>query len=131
MPQTGCVWRHEFAREPGLVVLRVYGTATAEGMAKTLRALEAEYRSWTERQAIAFDLSEMESIGAAERAQVAEFRKRHPHLIADSVVRAAYLVPGPLLRGALTAITWIKPSPVEVRVFDSLDRARGWLLRGG
>lgn len=44
-----------------------------------------------------------------------------------SLVRASAVVSSSaLVRGALTALTWLRPLPYPVKVFSAVDEARAW-----
>ncbi len=60
---------------------------------------------------------------AQERALIAAWMQRDFQLMQDTAVGVGFVIDGPLLRGALTAVFWLARTPVPYRVHGTLEQA--------
>ncbi|MEM6958453.1 MAG: hypothetical protein AAF411_20865 [Myxococcota bacterium] len=98
--------------QSGVVVVRVEGEATLEDVRGATATLLAEYRSWERPRTLVVDLSELEPVGAKIRQEFAAWRRRHRPVFKTSVYAGVFVVPTALLRGVLTAVSWVQPTNV-------------------
>ena len=67
------------------------------------------------------------AIGAQERKKLTEWFDVSGPLAAGHHFGIAVLLTSPLVRGALKAVTWMKPVPVPIKPFESLTDAAPWV----
>jgi hypothetical protein len=56
----------------------------------------------------------------------AEWMRQHDAAIRERVVALAFVLPSAVMRGALRAILWMQPMPVQHRVFATVAEAVEW-----
>lgn len=67
------------------------------------------------------------AIGASERKKLTEWFDVSGPLAGEHHYGIAVLLNNPIVRGALKAVTWVKPVPVPIKPFASLADAAPWL----
>ena len=89
---------------------------------RDLRALAARRA----RSAQLYDLSRADSLSASQRRFVAAWNVRNEALLRATTLAYVFVIESMLLRGAVTAIFWIKPPPVPHQTCASLEEALVW-----
>jgi hypothetical protein len=64
-----------------------------------------------------------------QRAMIAEHAKRHDARTRQRCVGIAFVFDSLVMRGALTAIMWLKPPVVDSKVFSNVEDALTWTRR--
>jgi len=63
---------------------------------------------------------------ATQRKLQADWINDHAALLGASCLGIAFVIPSPLVRGALTAIFWVAQMPIPHTVHGTLSQAVGW-----
>jgi hypothetical protein len=79
-----------------------------------------------ERYAIVVDASRSGVIDSAQRKLQAEWMLQHERELRLFCAGIAFVITNPLVRGALTAITWLSPLPMPSIVVDRRESAISW-----
>lgn len=89
---------------------------------EALRALRAG------RRVVALlDLSQVKSSDPRRRQRASQFLSEHAGLIAERTVAWGFLIPNPVVRGAITAIRWVGSFPVPIKMFAERFECEQWL----
>jgi len=75
-------------------------------------------------RALIYDASNCTSVSASQRRMKAEWMKQNRATISHCTAGIAFVLPGALVRGVLTAILWMSPLPAPHAVVASLDEAQ-------
>ncbi len=78
------------------------------------------------RNAAVFDATEAGHLPARQRRMQAEWLKTHRSMLQRYSVGSAFVMPSPIVRGALTAILWITDMPGPHTVVESRELAEAW-----
>ena len=108
-----------------LLLVRFDGAVDDDGF----RAYLQQLTSWLdrgERYAIVLDARTATPPQAAQRRMQADMMKAEHVRLGKLCVGGAFVIPSPLVRGALTAILWIQPLPWEHTVVADLTTAEAW-----
>lgn len=73
------------------------------------------------------DISRVVKSEARNRKRIAQAMEELAELMKTRCVGQAYVVERPMIRAALTAVTWLRSAPWPVRVFARRDEAATWL----
>ncbi|MCB9658762.1 MAG: STAS/SEC14 domain-containing protein [Polyangiales bacterium] len=65
--------------------------------------------------------------GAADRRRMADIVRDHDQAAGHNICASAVVTDSTLMRGVLTAVSWIHATPYELRAFSDDDQARAWL----
>lgn len=79
-----------------------------------------------ERYAIVVDASRSGVIDSAQRKLQAEWMLQHERELRLFCAGIAFVITNPLVRGALTAITWLSLPPMPSTVVNRRDTAVAW-----
>ena len=79
-----------------------------------------------ERYAIVVDATRASVIDSAQRKLQAEWMQRRDRDLRTFCLGTAFVITNPLVRGALTAITWLSPLPMPSTVTDRRETAIAW-----
>lgn len=93
------------------------------------RAYLGQLTAWLdrgERYAIVLDARTATPPPAAQRRMQADMMKSEHTRLNKLCVGGAFVIPSPLVRGALTAILWIQPLPWEHTVVADVETAEAW-----
>ena len=75
------------------------------------------------------DTSRMTQVSAKQRRSSADHVARVRNLMRERVAGIAFVVPNPLIRGALTAIAWLVSFPFLYETFKTREEAIAWAER--
>jgi hypothetical protein len=78
------------------------------------------------RLVVLTDLSQVVDSDSRRRQRIAQFLSEHKRLIASHVIAWGFVANG-VLRGALTALSWVGAFPVTMSVFGSRAHCEAWL----
>ena len=73
------------------------------------------------------DLAPAPNVHATMRRELVMAMERHDALFRSMIIAAAQVVRSPLVRGAMTAVNWIRPPPFPARSFGDEESAYVWL----
>lgn len=93
-----------------------------------LRASDELIRPREARYALLVDCGLKPQLTPRQRSRQAEYLAEREPLMRRYCAGQAYVITSSINRGFLRAIFWLSPPPVEYRVFESVYRAREWLL---
>jgi hypothetical protein len=79
-----------------------------------------------ERYALVVDASRAATIDSAQRKLQAEWMLQHDRELRTFCVGIAFVITNPLVRGALTAISWLSPMPMPTTVTERREPAVAW-----
>ena len=79
-----------------------------------------------QRLVVLTDLSQVVDSDSRRRQRIAQFLSEHKSLIASHVIAWGFVANG-VLRGALTALSWMRAFPVPMNVFGSRVHCESWL----
>ena len=102
------------------------GTLSDEQYGNYLKELVA-LPNRQEKFGLILDGTSLDTLSAKQRLMSAEELKKHREALAAYCVGMVFLVRNKLLQGALTAIFWVQPPPVETLVRVELQVAVAWL----
>ena len=114
-----------------VIIRRVLGLPSNEQMAAQLRATAEHMRACAaerRRTVTIVDLAQADQAPAVQRKMQAAWVAENEALLREVSLGTAFVVPSALVRGALTAIFWIKPPPHEYALCPSFDEAVDWAL---
>ena len=77
--------------------------------------------------ALLVDLSRVARSEARNRKRIAQAMEELADLMKTRCVGQAYVVERPMIRAALTAVTWLRSAPWPMRVFGKGAEAEAWL----
>ena len=78
------------------------------------------------RLVVLTDLSQVVDSDSQRRKRIAQFMSEHKTLMATHIIAWGFVANG-VLRGALTALTWVRAFPVPTNVFGSRVQCEAWL----
>lgn len=118
--------------EPDVLLIVALGQTSGADITERQRFIESALHD-RRRVAIVFDASRSGERSATQRLEWARWIERHHRTISRFVAGCAFVVPNPLVRGIVTAVSWLRPLPcphtlVEVRQ-EAMLCARRWLGR--
>ncbi len=117
--------------DPIRLLVQVSAT-TDENLREHLAAQSAdlEHLLATERRTlIVIDASLGPRPTATQRKMRADWINTEAERLAKTCVGVAFVVPSPLVRGALTAIFWVAQLPVPHTVHGSIEKALAWAIQ--
>jgi hypothetical protein len=86
------------------------------------------------RYAVVCDMSEGAVPPPAQRAAQAQWEKANYGALQAICLGVAFVVPNPLIRGAVTAFSWLRSSPYEHKfcstMAEAMSVAKEWLGQG-
>ncbi len=82
-----------------------------------------------ERFVYSADFSSVEASDPRNRARVALFLRECAEPIKRHIIAWGIVAPRPLMRGAITAVTWLGQFPVTTRVFAERTECDDWLAQ--
>jgi hypothetical protein len=114
-----------------VIIRRVSGLLSNEQMAAQLRATTEHMRACAaehRRTITIVDLAQADQAPAVQRQMQASWIAENEALLREVSLGTAFVVPSALVRGALTAIFWLKRPPHEHALFATFDEAVDWAL---
>jgi hypothetical protein len=63
-----------------------------------------------------------------QRQKQADWMTKHASALRERNVCIAFVIDNAIVRGALTAILWLQPTPAPHKVFGDMDAAERWVL---
>jgi hypothetical protein len=109
-----------------LLRLRYVGDFSDAELATFLRELEAVLELPGRKVAV-FDLTEASAGSATQRQAQAAWIGKYERVLARDFAAAALVTDSAIIRGAVTAIFWIRPLPFPTRVTATVKSAEEWL----
>ena len=79
-----------------------------------------------QRLVVLTDLSKVVDSDSRRRQRLAQFMSEHKTLMAEHIIAWGFVANG-VLRGALTALSWVRAFPVPMNVFGSRVHCEAWL----
>lgn len=110
-----------------LVLIRFEGTLSDEELAGYLAQLTREVISQRQPYGMIFDAQRVAGVTAKQRRMQAEWMAEHEDALRRHSVGNAFVITSPLIRGALTAILWVRPMPGEHVVVSTVQEAERWV----
>ena len=77
--------------------------------------------------AVVIDAREVGRIPATQRRGIMDWIKRDTQHLRANCAGGAMIFASPLQQGLWTAISWVTPSPIPVKIFRDLASAEAWL----
>lgn len=77
------------------------------------------------------DANGMEVPNAEVRRHFVDFSTANSVLVTRLCQGEAYVIPSPLVRGALTAVMWLAPFKHPHKVFGTMEEGEAWLMAIG
>lgn len=108
-----------------LLLVRFDGAVDDDAFRGYLQELTA-WLDRGQRYAIVLDARTASPPPAHQRRMQADMIKAEAKRLKQLCVGGAFVIPSPLVRGALTAILWIQPLPWEHTVVADLEAAEAW-----
>ncbi len=109
-----------------LVVIRWRAETNDEDIERYIER-SLEHLSRAEPHVILHDARMARGLGAAQRKKFAQHIKEHEHAIRAHSAAVAMVSESGLIRGMVTAVGWIFPTPCPQRAFSTLGEATDWL----
>ena len=78
------------------------------------------------RLVVLTDLSKVTQSDSARRKRIAQFMSEHKSLLSTHIIAWGFVANG-VLRGALTALSWVHAFPMPTSVFGSRLHCEAWL----
>ncbi len=116
---------YTFQTEGAVKVVEFVGVLDDAAFRSYLREYDA-LLARRERYAVVVDASRSGVIDSAQRKLQAEWMQQHDRELRLFCAGVAFVITNPLVRGALTAITWLSPLPMPSTVVDRRDAALAW-----
>ncbi len=91
-----------------------------------------ELKAWVdrgERYAMLVDATSAGVPGSAQRRMQTDFMESYQQKLKRLCVGAAFVIPAPLVRGALIAMLWVQPLPFPHKVVADVAAADAWCLQ--
>lgn len=122
------------ARWP-LLYVRFRGSADVAIWDGYLEALTRVITQRPGKRVMIMDATECGMVSAAARRKQAEWMAKYDDNTRMFTMGIAFVLPSPLLRGALTAVFWLQPLPCPYAVVKdvptAMERCEAWLLPHG
>ena len=109
-----------------LLRLRYVGKFTDADLGKFLHELEA-ILALPGRKAAVFDLTEAGTGSPTQRQTQAAWIGKHESVLARDFAAAAIVTDSAIIRGAVTALFWLRPLPFPTHVTATAQLAEEWL----
>jgi hypothetical protein len=122
----GRKWSVDTTRWPILVVTQHAPQLTDQERKEALDATDRAVDTGGGLYAVIHDSRFAEALSPKQRAMIADFGRRNEQRTRERCVGTAFVFDSVVMRAALTAISWLKPQVVEIKVFATLDEAHGW-----
>jgi len=109
------------------VVYYVYDGPLSAAELKAYLAKQEQLIGRNKKYVVVADFSSGEVPPPAQRAAQADFDKRHADVTAKLCLGVAFVVPGALMRGAITAYTWIVGSVYPMKICATRAEAQAYV----
>lgn len=110
--------------DPDLLTVRFSGTVDDASFQRYLDAVYTRMKAG-KRYALLIDALDAAVPPPPQRRMQIDFTaKHHERMVVCCGI--AFVIGSPLVRGALTAILWFQPMPVEHAIVASVDEASSW-----
>lgn len=119
---------HVDASRLPLVVLRFEGAPSDEEFSRYLDEVAREVFALDRPHGMLVDAARLTSMSAKQRRMQADWMAKHDATVRRNSAGNALVITSPLIRGALTAILWIRPMPSEHVVVSTYAEAEHWIL---
>lgn len=114
-----------------LVRLSLRGAVTLAVARAMTAALDERVFQRKQPYRLLIDANGMEVPNAEVRRHFVDFSSANSLLVTRLCQGEAYVIPSPLVRGALTAVTWLAPFKHPHRVFATMEEGEAWLTELG
>jgi hypothetical protein len=111
-----------------LVVIRFEGAPSDDEFVRYLDDVAREVFALDRPHGMVIDAARMTSMSAKQRRMQADWMEKHDASVRRNSVGNAMVITSPLIRGALTAILWIRPMPGEHVVVSTFAEAERWII---
>ncbi len=111
-----------------LVVLRFEGSPSDEEFSRYLDQVAREVFALDRPHGMVVDAARLTSMSAKQRRMQAEWMEKHDATVRRNSVGNALVITSPIIRGALTAILWIRPMPGDHVVVSTYGEAERWIV---
>jgi hypothetical protein len=118
-------FHYDDTRAP-MVVITSSGDSTNEEFDAYLTTMTKLLQK-RQRYGIVLDARRSARPSPVQRQKQADWMKRYAAEIRAYNVGIGFVIDNAIVRGALTAILWLQPTPAPHRVFASLDAAERWV----
>ena len=108
-----------------LLRIKFHGSVDDDEFQRYLDAVKTQMMSGR-RYALVLDALDAAVPTPPQRRLQAEFIAEHRAQMATACVAVAFVIGNSLVRGALTAILWFQPMPVQHAVFGNVAAAEDW-----
>ena len=78
---------------------------------------------------VVIDAREVGRIPATQRRGIMDWITRDKHHLRVNCAGGALILASPLQQGLWTAISWVTPSPIPVKIFRELEPAEAWVRK--
>jgi hypothetical protein len=109
-----------------LVVVRFVGDIADHELTSYLAEMESRVLARRQTSATVMDATLVRSVTARQRRMQAEWMEKHEEALARVSVGSAFVITSAMVRGALTAILWLKPMPTPHVVVSTVAEAEAW-----
>lgn len=118
-----------------LIYVRFRGSVDGPVMDQYLSDLTRAITQRPGKRAMVMDATECGMVSAAARKKQADWMLEYDENTRLFTMGIAFVLPSPLLRGALTAVLWLQPLPCPYAVVKDVatgeDRCASWLAPHG
>jgi len=83
--------------------------------------------SASDRLGVIIDLSLVQSSEPRRRQLAGQFLQQHRERVVAHTVAWGFVIPNPIIRGAVTAIGWVGSFPVPMKMFSEFYECRHWV----
>jgi hypothetical protein len=118
-------FRYDDSRAP-LLVVTSSGNSTNEEFDAYLKIM-TEMLGRHPRYGIIMDARQSARPSPTQRQKQADWMKQHAATIRARNVGIGFVIDNAIVRGALTAILWLQPTPAPHKVFASVEAAERWV----
>jgi len=89
----------------------------------------SEWARRGEPYAVVIDAREVGRVPATQRKGITQWIERDRQHLKVNCAGGALIFSSPIQQGLWTAISWVTPSPIQVKVFREVASAESWLLQ--
>jgi hypothetical protein len=111
--------------DPEVLTVRFRGTVEDAVFQAYLDVIAARVQQG-KRYALLIDALEAGVPSPPQRRMQSEFTAKHQKTMVGVCCGIAFVISSPLIRGALTAMLWFQPMPVEHAIVGEVDEGRRW-----
>ena len=123
---SGRKWSVDTTRWPVIIVSQLVPELSDEERMAALQATDHAIETDNGPYAVIHDARAAGAVSAKQRVMIAEFGKKHEARTLARCAAVAFVFDSLVMRAALTAIQWVKPSSVDTKVFADVHDAYVW-----